>query len=71
MWLARGAAPLATAFARVSGTMPLFTRESLHALRNHLNVSHDRAARELGYDPRPLEHTIRDSFAWFKEANAL
>lgn len=65
MWLARVGAPFATAAARMVGKAPLFTSHSLHALRNHVDVRHDKAARELGYTARPLRQTLQDTFAWF------
>lgn len=71
MWLARASAPVATWIAIKSGKRPLFTSASLAALRNHKLVSHDKASRELGYQPRPARDTISDTFAWFKEAHAL
>jgi nucleoside-diphosphate-sugar epimerase len=71
MWLARVGAPFATAVARVSGKEPLYTRHSLHALRNHQLVSHEKATRELGYTSRPLVETITAAFDWFREAGAL
>jgi dihydroflavonol-4-reductase len=71
MWLARASAPLATAFARMSGRRPLFTSASLHALRNHRLISHAKATRELGHQPRPLRDTITDIYAWFREAGHL
>ena len=71
MWLARVGAPFATAWARVSGTEPLYTRHSLHALRNHQLVSHDKASRELGYTPRPLVDTITAAYDSFRTSGAL
>ena len=71
MWLARVGAPFATAAARVAGRDPLFTSHSLHALRNHLDVRHDKAARELGYTSRPLRQTLADVFEWFGEHGDL
>ena len=50
---------------------PLYTRHSLHALRNHQLVSHDKASRELGYTPRPLVETITAAYDWFRAAGAL
>ncbi len=66
MWLARAGAPFATALARATGTRPLLTRASLHALRNHQRVSHDKASRDLGYVSRPLDETLRATFDWFR-----
>lgn len=71
MWLARVGAPFATVAARVAGKEPLFTSQSLHALRNHLDVRHDKAARELGYSSRPLRETLSDTFRWLDEAGRL
>jgi dihydroflavonol-4-reductase len=71
MWLARVGAPFATAVARVAGKQPLFTRHSLHALRNHQKVSHDKASRELGYTVRPLRDTLTAAYDWFRQAGAL
>jgi nucleoside-diphosphate-sugar epimerase len=66
MWLARVGAPFATVAARITGKQPLYTRHSLHALRNHQLVSHDKATRELGYTPRPLVETIAAAYDWFR-----
>src|SRR6185312_8655841 len=71
MWLARIGAPFATAYTRVAGKEPLYTKHSLHALRNHQLVSHDKAARELGYTSRPLIETITAAYDWFRDAGAL
>jgi dihydroflavonol-4-reductase len=66
MWMARLGAPLATGWARLTRGRPVYTHASLHALRNHRHVRHDKAARELGYAPRPLEQTVADFFAWLR-----
>jgi dihydroflavonol-4-reductase len=71
MWLARVGAPFATVAARVVGKQPLYTSHSLHALRNHQLVSHDKATRELGYSSRPLVETLTAAYDWFREAGAL
>lgn len=34
-------------------------------------ISCDKARRDLGYDPRPLEHSIEDSLRWFYENGHL
>jgi dihydroflavonol-4-reductase len=71
MWLARVGAPFATAVARIAGRQALFTSHSLHALRNHQRVCHDKATRELGYTPRPLRETVAAAYDWFREAGQL
>jgi dihydroflavonol-4-reductase len=63
--------PFAAAYARLTNTRPIFTRQALEALRNHRDVRHDKATRELGHRPRPLEETVREIYAWFREAGIL
>lgn len=65
MALARIGAPFVEIASRLAGAEPLYTRESLRALRGHRDVRHDKATRELGYAPRPLETTLADTLAWF------
>lgn len=71
MWMARVGAPFAEAWAKLLGRPPLFTADALHALRIHRNVSHEKAARELGYNPRPLHDTLVDTYKWFEETKQL
>lgn len=71
MWLARVGAPFATAVARIAKRQALFTSHSLHALRNHQLVSHDKATRELDYAPRPLRETLVAAYDGFREAGLL
>lgn len=46
---------------------PRFTPYSLEVLKSNSNISHAKAARELGYRPRPLHDSIRDAVRWFLE----
>lgn len=66
LWLAYVGAPFVQAVAGLTGTMPLYTLEALHALRCYGPVSHEKAATELGYRPRPLEETLRDTWEWWR-----
>jgi dihydroflavonol-4-reductase len=54
--------PMYYSHAKVS---PKFTPYSLEVLRSNSNISHAKATRELGYRPRPLYDSIRDSIKWF------
>lgn len=60
--------PLAAVHARLTGARPMYTRAALEAVRHHRDVRHDKARHELGYEPRPLEDTVRDTCAWLREA---
>jgi dihydroflavonol-4-reductase len=69
--LARAWAPLSTAFCRLTGRAPLFTSYSLKVLLGNRCVSHARAQRDLGYGPRDLEQTVRETLIWFRENGYL
>jgi dihydroflavonol-4-reductase len=70
--LARLACPFFNIYSSVTNTEPLYTYQSLDILVNSLvNVSHTKAGKELGYEPRPLEETLRDTFDWYKENNFI
>ncbi|MBK6312489.1 MAG: NAD-dependent epimerase/dehydratase family protein [Candidatus Microthrix sp.] len=47
--------------------IPLFTPDSLHALRFAPSVSHFKAATELGYRVRPIHETVADTLKWFAD----
>jgi dihydroflavonol-4-reductase len=64
MALARLLAPLGTLAGRLTGSEPLYTGESLRALRANARNLHDKAARELGYAPRPLRETLEATWAF-------
>ena len=70
LWLARAAAPLLSAAARLRGRRPLYTAYSLHALGGNDRFSHDKATSELHYCPRDLRLTIRDTVRWLKTHGA-
>lgn len=63
--LARAVAP---AGERISGWFhsDVFTPASIGTLIDDPYVEGDKARRELGHDPRPLEDTVRDTVRWFE-----
>jgi dihydroflavonol-4-reductase len=71
MWLARIGAPFLEGFAKVTDREPLYTAESLTALRANRNYDLSKSARELGYRPRPTEESVRDCYTWFAEHGRL
>jgi dihydroflavonol-4-reductase len=46
---------------------PRFTPYSLEVLQSNSNISHSKAARELGFHSRPAIETITDTVRWFFE----
>ena len=70
-WLARAYCTLTPAYYRLSGKTPRYTSYSICTLRSNSDISHKKAARELGYDPRPIRKSIEDTFKWFKDAKII
>lgn len=71
MAVAKLAAPGGLWWAQRTGAEPMFTPESLRALETDPTVSGQKAARELGYFPRPTQQTVADIFAWLRETHRL
>ena len=71
LWLARIGMPIFNAFNRKGGYGELYTPVSLKALCSNRNISHEKAARDLEYQPRPFSDTITDTMQWFQESGQL
>lgn len=66
MWMARMAAPMIQRHAKRKNERPLYTAYSLYTLKSNDKFSHDKATRELGYYPRDLFETIKDTVQWYR-----
>lgn len=69
MWLARAGGPFVDLWAKLGGRPP-YTSEYLAPLRGARDLLHEKAARDLGYSPRPLDETLRDFCSWAGFARA-
>ena len=69
--LAYLAAPLMGALARFNNAQPIYTSLTLDALKSNRQISHARASRDLGYQPRPLQDTVQDTLDWFAQNGYL
>ncbi len=57
--------PLIALYSKISGAAPLYTIESITALKHgHPNMDHSKAAAQLGHRVRDFESTLRDYYAW-------
>lgn len=71
-WLAKMGVPFAKAMSRLTHTPMLYTHETLEVLvRCNRNISSLKARRELGFYPRPLSETIKDTFEWYKQNGTI
>jgi dihydroflavonol-4-reductase len=59
-------AHVAEALARLSGSEPVATVDSVRMAKKRMYFSSDKARRELGYEPRPARVALADAVAWFE-----
>jgi dihydroflavonol-4-reductase len=72
VFLAKLAFPFLHFYYSITKEKPIYTLQSLNLLINAPgNISSEKARNELGYDPRPLKQTLRDTFTWYKENKYL
>lgn len=64
IWIAKACVPFIRLDARRKKRRPLYTRYSLYTLSGNSRFSHDKATAELGYRPRDLFETVRDTVRW-------
>lgn len=67
MWMAKLAAPVIQWIAARKKVRPLYTSYSLYTLQSNDKFSHDKATRELGYMPRDLKETLKDTARWYRK----
>lgn len=67
LWLAYWVANFVTFYCKLTGAKPLFTRYSLDAVCSNSLISHVKASRELGFQPRPARQAVQDAVRWFQQ----
>lgn len=70
-WTAKAFAPLLAFDAKRRGRKPLYTKYSLYTLHANGNFSHNKATSQLGFCPRDIYLTLRDTVAWLLSAGEL
>jgi dihydroflavonol-4-reductase len=70
-WL-KALLPLVTMYAKISHSLPAFTKESIEAIfHGHPRMDSTKAMHELQYSFRPLEQSLRDFYDWQKERKKI
>ena len=71
LWFAKLTAPLAEGYYLLLRQPPLYTSYSLYTLSSNHHFSCEKAKRELGYRPRPLQETVRDTVVWLLQQGRI
>lgn len=66
LWVMYMLLPFIKVGAWWKGIPPLFTREMLEASQSNPDVRHEKAAQAFGFQPRSLQESFQDAFAWYK-----
>lgn len=71
LWVAKAVAPAFEWYAKVTHTRPIFTKYALATMEMNGHYCHDKATMELGYRPRDMKYTIKDTIDWLQMNKAL
>ncbi|MDD2534207.1 MAG: NAD-dependent epimerase/dehydratase family protein [Eubacteriales bacterium] len=69
--LVKAGAYLMAGFAHIFHIHSIITPYSIAVLQSNSFISHEKASRELGYLPRPIVDTFRDSLTWMLQAGLI
>ena len=64
--IAYAAGVFSTAWADITGRAPLAPLEGVRMARKKMFVSHEKAERELGYSPGPIDTALTRAVEWFR-----
>ena len=67
LWLVKVLSKISPMYYKVTGKEPLFTSYSIDVLNSNSKISSNKAFNELGYFPRPIKESIKDSVEWINE----
>jgi dihydroflavonol-4-reductase len=58
-------------YYKLANKTPRFTYYSIDTLQSNSFISHRKAAVELGYRPRSVKESVKDTFRWLKENSMI
>lgn len=67
LWIVKAVSRISPLYHKFTGKEPLFTSYSIDVLNSNSKISSFKARNELGYSPRPIKKSIKDSVEWLKE----
>ena len=71
LWLVRLMLPFITLYYKIKKQPAVFSTYAQYTLSSNGAFSHEKAARELGFTPRPFEDTVRDMIAWLRQEGKI
>lgn len=71
VFLARAVGRIMTLYGTVTKQMPVVNTNSLDTLSGNSLICGEKARRDLGFAPRPLVQSVKDTVDWFKSAGLI
>ncbi len=68
VFVVRAAAGVLSVYYRLADKTPIITRETIDVVTSGVKISNLKAKDEIGFSPRSLEETMRDTVEWHCEA---
>lgn len=69
--VAYAAGVITTGWANLTGVEPVAPLEGVKMARKKMFASHEKARRELGFDPGPVDEALQKAIGWFRSQNAV
>lgn len=70
-WFAKLTAPIAELYYKILKQPPLYTSYSIYTLSTNSHFSHEKATKELDYNPRDMKKTLKDTVDWLKKIGRI
>ena len=70
-WFAKLTAPIAELYYKILKQPPLYTSYSIYTLSTNSHFSHEKATKELDYNPRNMKETLKDTVDWLKKIGRI
>ncbi|MCL2061686.1 MAG: NAD-dependent epimerase/dehydratase family protein [Firmicutes bacterium] len=71
IWVAKLGLPFLSLAAKIKKTRPLYTGYSLYTLKSNSNYSHEKATRELQYNPRDIKESLSETVEFLQNNSTL
>lgn len=69
-WVVKACARVTPLYYAIAHKTPVITKETVDVMVSGVNICGDKAHQKLGFTPRPLEETMRDTVEWHLRAES-
>lgn len=70
-WILKMFVPIVSFFSKMLGKVPTLTSYAIYTISSNSLFSHEKATKEIGYHPRHIARTMKETIEWYKEIGKL